>query len=66
MTKRSRSYADRICKKPGIGSVPSKSKETIRRVMMKTTKNHVYYAVRDNEIVVLSVWGAPKERGPKL
>jgi plasmid stabilization system protein ParE len=58
---------DRICKKPGIGSVyPAKSGPTVRRVLMKTTRNHVYYAVRDNEVVVLSVWGAPKERGPKL
>ena len=37
-----------------------------RRVLMPTTQNHVYYAVRENEIVVLSVWGAPRERGPKL
>lgn len=58
---------DRICKKPGIGSVhPSESGPTVRRVLMKTTLNHVYYAVRDNEVVVLSVWGAPKGRGPKL
>jgi hypothetical protein len=33
---------------------------------MPTTQNHIYFAVRDNEIVVLSVWGAPRERGPKL
>jgi len=26
----------------------------------------VYFAVEGDEIVVVSVWGAPKERGPKL
>ena len=29
-------------------------------------KNHVYYAVHDDEIVVVSIWGAPKQHGPKL
>ena len=47
-------------------SAPAKSGPTVRRVLMTTTQNHVYYSVRDNEVVVLSVWGAPKERGPKL
>ena len=39
---------------------------TIRRVLLPKTENHVYYTVRDDEIVVLSVWGAPRGRGPRL
>ena len=58
---------DRICTKPGIGTLfPASVGPTVRRVLMPTTQNHVYYAVRENEVVVLSVWGVPRERGPKL
>jgi plasmid stabilization system protein ParE len=39
---------------------------TVRRVLMPRTHHHVYYAVHGDEFVVLSVWGAPKGRGPKL
>jgi plasmid stabilization system protein ParE len=38
----------------------------VRRVLLRKTQNHVYFAVEGDEIVVVSVWGAPKERGPKL
>lgn len=40
----------------------------IRRVLLASTKHHLYYRYRadKNEIVVLTVWGAPRERGPKL
>jgi hypothetical protein len=33
---------------------------------MPKTGSHVYYAVEANEIVVLSVWGAPRGTTPKL
>jgi plasmid stabilization system protein ParE len=39
---------------------------TVRRVLMPRTENLVYYVVRDNDVVVLSVWGAPRTKGPKL
>src|ERR1700678_3594365 len=38
----------------------------VHRVLMPKTRNHVYYAVTATEVVVLTVWGAPKDRGPKL
>lgn len=38
----------------------------VRRVLLRKTQNYVYFAVEGDEIVVVSVWGAPKERGPKL
>ncbi len=38
----------------------------VRRVLMPKTANHVYFAVEGDEIVVVSIWGAPKKRGPKL
>jgi plasmid stabilization system protein ParE len=36
------------------------------RVLLSRTENHLYYAVQADEIVVLSMWGARKERGPTL
>ena len=30
------------------------------------THHHGYYALRANDLVVLAVWGAAKERGPRL
>jgi plasmid stabilization system protein ParE len=38
----------------------------IRRVLMPKTRNHVYYAVEGEDVVLLSVWGAPRGRGPRL
>ena len=52
---------------PRIGTVyPASVGLTVRRVLLPTTQNHVYYAVAGREVVVLSVWGAPRRRGPKL
>ena len=41
---------------------------TVRRVVLVKTRHHLYYRHRPDreEIVVLAVWGSPRERGPKL
>lgn len=40
----------------------------VRRLLLPGTKHHLYYRHRSdrNEIMVLTVWGAPRERGPRL
>lgn len=42
--------------------------EPVWRVLMPTTKQHVYYTVDDNvgEVVIETVWGARRGRSPKL
>jgi hypothetical protein len=40
--------------------------ETVYRVLMARTHHHVYYVVRNDVLFVLAVWGAVKERGPRL
>jgi len=40
--------------------------EAIRRVLLPKTENHLYYVVRSDDLVILSIWGAPRRRGPKL
>lgn len=52
---------------PTLGSLyGSEVDPPIRRLLMPTTENHVYYTIHDDEIVIVSVWGAPRRRGPKL
>jgi plasmid stabilization system protein ParE len=59
---------ERIVGEPDIGSKyeGTDSKVPVLRLLLKKTKNHVYYAVEGDTIVVLSVWGAPKGEGPEL
>jgi hypothetical protein len=33
---------------------------------MPRTAHHIYYRVGDDEILILSVWGARKARSPKV
>jgi plasmid stabilization system protein ParE len=59
---------ERIVAKPDIG-LPYEAthlKVPVLRLLMPRTKNNVFYAVENDTIVVLSVWGAPKGEGPQL
>jgi hypothetical protein len=38
----------------------------IRRVIMRATRNHVYYVERSDHVLVVAVWGAVKGAGPDL
>jgi plasmid stabilization system protein ParE len=38
----------------------------VRRILMKKTKCHVYHGRLGDEAIILAVWGAQRERGPKL
>ena len=38
----------------------------VRRVLLKKSASHVYFGLNGDELVVLSVWGARRKRGPKL
>jgi hypothetical protein len=58
---------DLILAMPGIGAAYSVlDGRVVRRFLLKRTKNHVYYVVETDRIVVHSIWGAPKGRGPSL
>jgi plasmid stabilization system protein ParE len=51
---------------PTVGAVyPSSFGRTVRRLLMPKTKNHVYYLVRENEVVVLSVLGRASRERPE-
>lgn len=56
-------------KVPNIGSAyMTLDGQSVRRVLMKKTGNHLYYVVESSHdrITVYAVWGAPKGQGPKL
>ena len=38
----------------------------VRRVLLQRSAYHVYFGLKDRELVILSVWGARRGRGPKL
>ncbi len=58
---------EKIRRRPTAGTVvPASFPEEVRKVRLRKTKNHVYFTVHEGEIVILSVWGATKEHGPKL
>jgi plasmid stabilization system protein ParE len=38
----------------------------VRRVVLQRTAYHVYFGLKGDELVILSVWGARRGRGPKL
>lgn len=59
----------RLRKKPTLGLVYAEHKSgVVRRVLLTRTSHHLYYRYHPDrdELIVLAVWGAPKERGPKL
>ena len=51
---------------PGVGKRYPHPAEQIRRVLLRSTRHHVYYVERDDRVVVLAVWGAVKGSGPDL
>lgn len=56
-----------ITRAPGSGQrYPTDVLEGIRRVAMQRTRFHVYYVVRANEIVIVSVWSAVRGHGPGI
>jgi plasmid stabilization system protein ParE len=58
---------DCILAAPTLGAAyPAEVGVPVRRVLMEKTKAHVYFAVEDDVIYVLSVWGAQRGQAPKL
>ncbi len=58
---------DAILSTPTLGTAyPSRFEVGVRRVLMPKTQNHVYFTVENDEVVILSVWGAPRGRSPEL
>ena len=49
------------------GFYDAKAKRQVHRLLLETSEYHVYLARKSEElIVVVSIWGARRKRGPKL
>jgi len=56
-----------ITEAPALGRRFEKmSGHDVRRVLMRSTRTHVYYVFDDARVSVVAVWGAIKGRGPDL
>ena len=51
---------------PGVGKRYPHPGAEVRRLLLRSTRNHVYYVEQDDRVVVVAVWGAIKGSGPDL
>lgn len=55
-----------ISNSSGLGTIDESAHGAVRRVLLPRTRYHVYYVQESSEIVLVSIWGAQRRRGPKL
>ncbi len=51
---------------PGVGKRYPHATGSVRRVLLRSTRNHVYYLEQEDRVLVIAVWGAVKGAGPEL
>ena len=52
---------------PRIGrKYPHPKLRNVRRVLLRSTRYHVYYKVYENDVVLLAVWSGLRGSGPDL
>jgi hypothetical protein len=52
---------------PGIGTLyPATDLVGIRRLYLRRAACHLYYVFDDHQVVVVSLWGTRRERGPEF
>jgi plasmid stabilization system protein ParE len=51
---------------PHVGKRYPHPQAAVYRVLMRSTRHHVYYVERDDHVLVVAVWGAIKDAGPDL
>ena len=48
------------------GKVHTHSGAKVRRLLLRATRNHVYYVEMADHVLVVAIWGAVKGSGPDL
>ena len=52
---------------PGAGaSYPQADVAGLRRLYLEKLASHLYYTFNDEEVAIRALWGARRERGPRL
>lgn len=58
---------DLVSSSPSVGKLQTHATLTnLRRVLLRSTRYHVYYVATDAEVVVVAVWNAVRGHGPDL
>jgi plasmid stabilization system protein ParE len=55
-----------IANMPTVGKRYAHPTGGVRRVLLRSTRHHVYYMETEETVVVLAVWGAVQGAGPDL
>lgn len=58
-----------LAQTPSVGTpYPTEKRPDLKRVLLRKTEYHVYFSLERSEtlLVIHSVWGARRIRGPKL
>ena len=45
---------------------PHPTVSDVRRILLRSTRYHVYYRLQENDVVVLAVWSGVRGSGPEL
>ena len=52
---------------PGAGTLYAQSPVAgVRRIYLRRVAAHLYYTFDDDEVIIRALWGARRERGPRL
>lgn len=51
---------------PGVGKRYPHPRASVRRILLRSTRHHVYYIDEVERVLVVAVWGAVKGAGPIL
>ncbi len=58
---------DLIASSPHVGRARARiAVPGVRRVLLRSTRYHVYYSATDTEVTVLAVWSSVRGHGPDL
>jgi plasmid stabilization system protein ParE len=62
------SALERLRATPGLGVPYERARldAVVRRVLLRTTRHHLYYAHDGEDLAVLAIWGAERGHGPRL
>jgi len=55
-----------IASAPGAGKRYPHARGDVRRLVLRSTRNHIYYVEFPDHVLVVAVWGGVKGAGPDL
>lgn len=50
---------------PEAGKPYSRGMEGLRRLLLRSTRNHLYYRVKGDDVLVVAIWSSVRGSGPE-